>query len=727
VVRIDCLSLCLVLMALCGGYTPARAEPVPRQSYDLDDDPPEPFVPLRPKTEADRSLIESLSLFSAGRTEEQRGNFGAALRLYQRALQHDPRSLPILKQVIEVARGLNRKAEYMRYALVAVELDPGDLHLLEELTRQLMEQNDFENALRLYQRGREKTEKNSVEYLTMTMQIGRLAYVTGHNDLAAEAFAEVMRIVEDPAHGGHTTSQLKSIVGSEGRNYELMGEAFLSADRPHEALKAFERSQQVAPDKAGFAFNRAQVFAKQKHYDQALEQLQTYFDSKETSEDVSPYQLLAGVLDAAGRKQELTGRLERLHAADSQNVPLAYFLALQYRATDQFAKAEPLYQDLLKRSPKIAAYRGLIDVYHHTRQVPQLLDLLSQLAAKAGTLDTVDPEVQAIAADAPLMDQLAPLARVKGHTRDDEGFGCDLAIATLAMDAKRYDLAGEFYDAAIRARYRAAPELLLVWGTGLLASGESERAVKVFRRGVDERLTPSDDPRFQIYLAVSLEMCGRTDEALRVGRTAAKIADQSPRILGRVAWILFHAKRYDEAAQAYREFIAKFDSEFKDEDVRQQLKEARLILSSISVTLHRISQGEEWLSQVLDEYPDDVGALNDLGYLWADQGKNLDRALKMIRQAVAAEPKNFAYRDSLGWVYYKLGRFDEAVVELKLAAAEPNVDGVVLDHLGDAYFGAHRLADARDTWTRAAQALKKQGELSKAEAIEAKLRQHAKK
>jgi hypothetical protein len=49
---------------------------------------------------------------------------------------------------------------------------------------------------------------------------------------------------------------------------------------------------------------------------------------------------------------------------------------------------------------------------------------------------------------------------------------------------------------------------------------------------------------------------------------------------------------------------------------------------------------------------DDAGADNDLGFLWADANKHLDRALKMIVTAVAAEPENRAYRDSLGWVYY---------------------------------------------------------------------------
>ena len=104
---------------------------------------------------------------------------------------------------------------------------------------------------------------------------------------------------------------------------------------------------------------------------------------------------------------------------------------------------------------------------------------------------------------------------------------------------------------------------------------------------------------------------------------------------------------------------------------------------------------------MLDEFPDDAGASNDLGYLWADQGVHLQRALKMIRQAVAAEPDNAAYRDSLGWVYYRLGRYQEAVAELEKAARQ-GTGGDVLDHLGDAQLKAGQPDKADDAWRRAA-------------------------
>ena len=122
-----------------------------------------------------------------------------------------------------------------------------------------------------------------------------------------------------------------------------------------------------------------------------------------------------------------------------------------------------------------------------------------------------------------------------------------------------------------------------------------------------------------------------------------------------------------------------------------------------------------WLEQVLDEFPEDVGALNDLGYLWADGDKHLERALQMIQVAVSHEPNNMAYRDSLGWVLYRLGRYPEAVAELRTAAAaEAEPDGVVLDHLAEALHKSGNAAEAVKTWQRAAETFDKHSEPDKA-------------
>src|SRR5207237_7369567 len=76
---------------------------------------------------------------------------------------------------------------------------------------------------------------------------------------------------------------------------------------------------------------------------------------------------------------------------------------------------------------------------------------------------------------------------------------------------------------------------------------------------------------------------------------------------------------------------------------------------------------EQMLDQIVQRDPQYAPACNDLGYSWAEQGKNLARAETLIRTAVQREPDNQSYLDSLGWVLYKRGRFDQARASLENA------------------------------------------------------------
>jgi tetratricopeptide (TPR) repeat protein len=111
--------------------------------------------------------------------------------------------------------------------------------------------------------------------------------------------------------------------------------------------------------------------------------------------------------------------------------------------------------------------------------------------------------------------------------------------------------------------------------------------------------------------------------------------------------------------------------------------------------------------------------LNYLGYSWVDMNLNLEPALEMIRKAVRLKPDDGYFVDSLGWAYYRLGRFDEAVTELERAVELKPDDPVINDHLGDAYWQAGRRLEARFQWS---QALTLKPEPEEVPKIEAKLR-----
>ena len=100
--------------------------------------------------------------------------------------------------------------------------------------------------------------------------------------------------------------------------------------------------------------------------------------------------------------------------------------------------------------------------------------------------------------------------------------------------------------------------------------------------------------------------------------------------------------------------------------------------------------------------PNAAEAYNYLGYMWADHNMNLDEAETMIRRALEKEPNNASYMDSLGWVEFRKGKFDQALTDLLRAAkTAEHDDPVVFEHIGDAYLKLNRTQDAMTAWQKA--------------------------
>jgi len=93
--------------------------------------------------------------------------------------------------------------------------------------------------------------------------------------------------------------------------------------------------------------------------------------------------------------------------------------------------------------------------------------------------------------------------------------------------------------------------------------------------------------------------------------------------------------------------------------------------------------------------------LNYLGYSLVEQQVKLDEALAMIETAVAERPESGYITDSLGWVFYRLGRYEEAVAPMERAVSLLPVDPIVNDHLGDVYWKVDRKREAEFQWKRA--------------------------
>jgi len=115
----------------------------------------------------------------------------------------------------------------------------------------------------------------------------------------------------------------------------------------------------------------------------------------------------------------------------------------------------------------------------------------------------------------------------------------------------------------------------------------------------------------------------------------------------------------------------------------------------------KYDQAEAEFKKILVANPQSAATLNYLGYMNADRDVRLEESLNYIKTAVSLEPTNGAYLDSLGWAYYKLGKYDLAEETLNKASLRMGSDPTVQDHLGDLYQKTGRLKLAAAHWERA--------------------------
>jgi tetratricopeptide (TPR) repeat protein len=279
-------------------------------------------------------------------------------------------------------------------------------------------------------------------------------------------------------------------------------------------------------------------------------------------------------------------------------------------------------------------------------------------------------------------------------------------LARLAADAKKTPEVVTFYRFAMSERRDKPAITALLYeelGAYLMTSDQFAEALEVYQEAAAAPALSEAKPKFLFHISQAREFSGETDAALAAIKEAQKLVPDSAFLQYQEGWIHSHAQNWDEAIQVFEKVIAQ-----NPED-KEILRRCQFSLSNIHVQRGDIASGEKILEKILIYEPNDPSVNNDLGYLYADQGKDLEKAEKMIRKAVDAEPENPAYLDSMGWVLYKLGRFSEAVEFLQKAVKQPSgSDATIWDHLGDCYDRLEKTDDAVKAWTTALEHARKE-------------------
>ena len=355
--------------------------------------------------------------------------------------------------------------------------------------------------------------------------------------------------------------------------------------------------------------------------------------------------------------------------------------------------------------------------------------MFSQSAAMLDYLGRSDEAVAAalLALDEPGVSVGAILSMVSVLARN--------GAMTEAAEIIRTRLSSSFAKARIIADMTAGKSTLMqkpeeddLMTAAVVATGISDRTALIgalARLRLAAYINPEND-LLRYHLGNSLRQINRVEEGLALYR---QIPKESPLYQPTMLIMALHRSRVDDdfsaAAGLFDEMLSTDpenaeiwqyygDAARRDADYQQALQyydqalalggDAARLEYKRGITFDNLGQDdatETALRRSIELDQSDAYALNYLGYWLLEHDGDPEEALALIRAAVTAQPRNGFFMDSLGWGYYRLGRYDRAVLFLERAVSLRPVDPVIIDHLGDAYEKVGRLREAVFQWQHA--------------------------
>ncbi|MBU4261904.1 MAG: tetratricopeptide repeat protein [Proteobacteria bacterium] len=382
--------------------------------------------------------------------------------------------------------------------------------------------------------------------------------------------------------------------------------------------------------------------------------------------------LMLGALYASDRDyQQAQKILERLVTVDDKSYAGYSYLAKLYRELNYYDKAMEAYEKALALnwSPMLA-YEAA-DLYEYRQKYDEAAAIYKRLLED----DEANTKIRGRLArlyivQGKIDEALAELQELKNYSSDTGVV--DLAIGRVLLDEKRYPEAISLFEKMLEQKENkdvARTMLALTY----YESGDKDKAKKMLQ---EVPVTSKDYEESILMLAQIL--IGEKDNQRAVTLLRNVIAGEDtrrPSFYFLLASLLREEGDPDGGSKVFDQAVQAFPENSK-------------VFFEYGLYLDRLGKPDEAVAkmeQVLAMTPEDAYALNYVGYTWADRGINLEKALEYIKRAVDLKPDDGFVRDSLGWVFFKMARYGEAVKELEAAAGMQPDDPTIQEHLGDAY------------------------------------------
>ena len=577
--------------------------------------------------------------------------FAKAIENLRAALRTDPAASFIAEELSDLYIQSGRLRAAVNESEEILRQNPEDLNerriLARIYTRMIgdsqqsrLDENMLKKATEQYAKVVEKDPKDLASWL----MLGRLHKVAQNSVESEKAYQKALEI--DPESEDALTG-LALVYSGLGDN-----------KRAAEAMEKVARKNPSARNLTALASS----YEEMREYGLAAETLKKALElSPANAGDLK--KALAQDLLLAENLDEAEKVYTELAAEDGKDVLSQLRLSQIYRQRRQFDKARASAERAKEIDPSNLEVRfnevNLLEAEGKFSQaVTVLKDLLAQTAKR--TYNQSERANRVL-----LLERLAQLHRNSEQTapaiaiyKEVAELDPDVAARSAAQIADTYRLAKEY------------------------AKAEQE-AEAAFQKFPKDRLV-------RLVRASVLAETGKLDTAVDDVKKLLDGKDDRDTLIS-LAQLYEKAKRYDDMARQ----LDAADKLSKNDDDRETIAFMRCAMLEKQ---KKFEQSEAEFRKVLKFNPSSAAAMNYLGYMLADRNERLNEALDLIQKAIEQEPHNSAYLDSLGWVYYRLGRYDEAERSLKRSLERSSRDPTVHDHLGDVYAKQGKLKDAVTQW-----------------------------
>lgn len=600
--------------------------------------------------------------FSLGHLyEELAGNYGnrsdyvnKAIENYRLAMKDDPSASFLVEDIAELYRVSGRIREAVEEAQDALKANPNDLNARRVLAR-------------IYTQQIGDAQANHIDEGMVKRAVEQYKFITDKDPKDADSLVML----------GRLDRVLEDSVDSEA---------------------AFKKALTIDPDNEDAVTGLASVYTDRGDANGASALLE-----KLTKKNPTPrvFLGLASNYESLHKYAEAADAYKKAIDLDGTHPEWYLALAQDQAAAENFAGALKSYQAFAEANPQDPqAYVGMTQIYREQKDFANARKMIDK--AKQVDPDSLEVRYNEVG-----------LLKDEGRTAD----------AVSALKSILDSTTKRSYTPAEKAyRERMTEQLGLLYRE----SDQYDRAVEAFRQltTVDPELGPHAEAQIidTYRLAKDYGKAQQeSDEAAKkypTDRTLHEVRAQLLADEGKTEPAIGELKKLLDGKNDFETYLAMADVYQKarnfpeaggvldEADKLAKSKEEKanvlFVRGSVYERQKKYDLAEKAFRQVLDDgSPKDplyASTLNYLGYMLADQNTRLSEAQDFVREAVKLDPSNYAFLDSLGWVYYRLNRLDDAEQQLTRSLQLSAKDPTIHDHLGDVYFKQGKIKEAITQW-----------------------------